>query len=55
MQDRFPKMLTASEVAEILQVCRHTVYKYARQGHLKSFKVGKAVRFSESELRKFFG
>lgn len=43
-------VLTAPEVAAILQVNVETVYRLARKGELPCFHLGTAVRFSEKRI-----
>ena len=44
------EILTANQVAELLQIHPRTVYKLARQGSLPGRKVGGGWRFSRSEI-----
>ncbi|MFQ6098002.1 MAG: response regulator [Armatimonadota bacterium] len=44
------EMLTAKDVAELLQMHITTVYRLAEQGQLPGFKVGKQWRFRKSAL-----
>lgn len=43
-------VLTASEVAAMLQVNVETVYRLARKGELPCIHIGTAVRFSEKRI-----
>jgi excisionase family DNA binding protein len=43
-------ILTASQVARLLQVHPRTVYKLAKQGALPGRKLGGGWRFSKSEI-----
>ena len=43
-------LLTASDVAQLLQVKRSSVYEYVRTGTLPHVKVGRHVRFLRSDL-----
>lgn len=50
-----PKMkeiLTASQVADLLQVHLRTVYKLVREGAIPGRKFGGAWRFSRAEILK---
>ncbi len=50
-----PKMkeiLTASQVADLLQVHLRTVYKLVREGAIPGRKFGGAWRFSKAEILK---
>jgi excisionase family DNA binding protein len=46
------KMLTASDVAELLQVHLKTVYRLARNGLIPGKKFGGGWRFSKDEILK---
>jgi excisionase family DNA binding protein len=48
------KILTVSEVAEILRVHRSTISRYARSGKLKSYSIGNRRLFKESDVWSFF-
>ena len=45
-----PKFLTRAEVAKMLNLSLMTVDKYARNGVIKSRRVGNRVLFSESDI-----
>ncbi|EGD51739.1 DNA binding domain protein, excisionase family [Thermoanaerobacter ethanolicus JW 200] len=47
------KFYTVKEVAELLKVNIHTVYRWVREGRLPAIKIGDLVRIPESELNKF--
>ena len=47
------RLYTADQVAELLCLKKKTVYAWAEQGRIPCFKIGKALRFRESELREF--
>jgi len=47
-----PKLLTANQVAGILQVTKWTVYRYIKSGRLKTKKIGQ-WRILKSDLDKF--
>lgn len=46
------QILTASQVAELLQVHLRTVYKLARKGLIPGRKFGGGWRFSKEEIMK---
>ncbi|HUK77180.1 MAG TPA: helix-turn-helix transcriptional regulator [Thermoleophilia bacterium] len=46
-------VLTAQEVASILQVSRNTVYGLARAGTLPSYNVGRKLRFSLEDVQTY--
>lgn len=48
-----PDVLTAAEVAEILQISKPYVYWLGRQGLLRSKRLGKAVRFNRADVEEF--
>ena len=49
---RFPerRLLTVSEVAELLRINKSTVYRMAKQGRLPATRVGRQWRFRKSVL-----
>lgn len=47
------RLLTASEVAQMLQVTRNRVYELARSGRIPCVHIGRQVRFEESALREW--
>lgn len=46
-------ILTIREVAEYLRLAEKTVYRYASEGKIPSFKVGGAWRFRKSEIDRW--
>lgn len=46
-------MYTTDEVAEAYRVCRHTVYRWIREGRLRGVKFGRAFLFSEEDILAF--
>jgi len=45
---------TPSEVADLLKVCRTTIWRYIRSGKLKAIKLSiKNYRISEKDLKRF--
>ena len=40
------RLYTAEEAAEILRVTKQTVWKYGREGKLKTVRFGRTVRYS---------
>lgn len=50
MQER---ILTPSQVAQILQIHQFTVLKYIKQGKIKASKIGRVYRIRESDLENF--
>ena len=47
------RLLTASQVAGMLQVSVDTVYDWGRRGEIPTVKIGGARRFPERALREF--
>jgi len=47
------KMLTISEVAELLRVTERTVYEWANEGKIPASKIGNSWRFWEAEVVKW--
>ena len=46
-------LLRADEVAKILRLSEPRIYQLAKTGMIPSFRIGKSVRFQESDVRKF--
>lgn len=46
-------LYTVRQVMEYLELSRPTIYRYIRNGSLKSIKIGKSHRITESALREF--
>ncbi len=44
------RLLTADQVAEILQISKARVYDNARSGIIPSVRIGRLIRFSEKAL-----
>lgn len=44
------QLLTAEEVAELLRLAVSTIYDLARTGRLPHLRIGRALRFSRSDL-----
>ncbi len=51
MLDKYPDILTAEEVAELLRLNVRTVIKLANQGRLPFFKIANQYRFSKEKLK----
>jgi excisionase family DNA binding protein len=47
------ELLTAAEVAEILEVHPRTVSEYIREGKLRAYQIGGGWKISENALRSF--
>lgn len=48
-----PKLLSKQQTAYLLNVSDSTVANYHKQGRLPGIRVGKNLRFSEEQVRKF--
>lgn len=47
------RLLTAKQVAEILQVALPRVYELVREGNLPCVRMGRQIRFHESKLMEW--
>lgn len=47
------KFYTVAEVAQVLSVHVHSVYRWVRLRRLKSYHVGSSVRISQADLNDF--
>lgn len=47
------ELLTVGEAARILRVNPHTVYRLVKAKKLKSYKIGRDLRFTEKHLRDY--
>lgn len=47
------KLLKAKEVCKFLGVTEDTVWKYCREGKLKSVKMGRLRRFKKEDVESF--
>lgn len=47
------KVYTLTEVSQILQLTRRTLYNYIKTGKLKAVKIGKYWRVTEAALQDF--
>jgi len=45
--------LSAQDVADMLDVSKNTIYNMVKKGDLKSYNVGRKVRFTESDVNAF--
>lgn len=50
---RKDRALTAQEVAEVLKIAKNTVYELAKRGEIRSYKVGRSLRFSPEDVEKY--
>lgn len=49
----FPKLLTVGEVADVLRVPKARAYDLFRAGAIRSVRIGRQVRVSQSDLQEF--
>ncbi|OGL36461.1 hypothetical protein A3E49_00610 [Candidatus Saccharibacteria bacterium RIFCSPHIGHO2_12_FULL_49_19] len=49
------KLLTLTEVAQILRVTKLTVWRYTDSGLLPAYKIGRDLRIKQSDLELFIG
>jgi excisionase family DNA binding protein len=47
------KFLTVAEVASLMRVSKMTVYRLIKQGDLPAFRVGRAYRMREEDVRRY--
>ena len=47
------KLHSAQEVADLIGIKVDTLYRYARSGQIRSMKIGKAWKFSDTDLQDF--
>ena len=52
-QDKLCKLLKVEEVSDLLSIKPITVYAWAEQKKIKSLKIGRLLRFRESDIRDF--
>ena len=48
-----PLLLTCREAAAALQVCEKTLWTLTRDGKLPAVRIGRSVRYSVDDLRRF--
>lgn len=53
MAEQEDRLLTTKDIQERCQISRGYVYLLARRGEIESFRLGKAVRFSERSLNEW--
>ena len=47
------RLYTVDQVAELFSLKKKTIYTWAEKRRIPSYRIGKALRFRESELREF--
>jgi excisionase family DNA binding protein len=55
MEEMLDKYYTVDEVAETLKVSPRTVLELHRSDKIRAVKVGRELRFSETELKRYLG
>ena len=51
--DYYLRLLTCDEVCEMLHISRSTVYGYAHSGALKTYRMGRGLRFRFQDVLDF--
>ena len=51
--DFFLRLLTTEEVCEMLHVSRSSLYQYANSGELRTFRMGRSLRFRFQDVLEF--
>lgn len=49
----YPDVLTVQQTAELLSVCKNTVYKLIRDKELPCRRIGSAIRISKNDVVEF--
>jgi len=52
-ENQTPKLLSLNEVSERTSLSRSTIYREIENGRLVAVKIGKSVRVTDSELRRY--
>lgn len=52
-ENHSPKLLSLAEVGERTALSRSTLYREIEAGRLTALKIGKSVRVTDSELRRY--
>ena len=47
------RLLTATEVADLMRVSRMTVYRLIKTGEMPSLRVGRGYRFREEDVQEY--
>lgn len=48
-----PKLYKVTEVIEMLSLSRSVIYREVQAGNLKVVRIGRAVRFLDSEIERY--
>ncbi len=49
----YPDVLTVQQTAELLAVCKNTVYKLIRDNELPCRRIGSAIRIRKNDVMEF--
>lgn len=49
------RLYTAQEAAEVLRLSKQTIYKYGREGKLRTVRFGRTVRYDLGRSKKQCG
>ena len=49
----YPDVLTVQQAAELLYVCKNTVYKLIRERQLPCRRIGSVIRIRKTDLQSF--
>ena len=47
------RLLTVSEVAEVLRVSRMSIYRMIKQGEMPAFRVGRGYRLRQEDVHRY--
>ncbi|WP_257346923.1 helix-turn-helix domain-containing protein [Pseudalkalibacillus decolorationis] len=50
MEDKYPEIMTVSQVAEYLQISEVTTYKLVQENKIPGFKIGRHWRVKKEDL-----
>lgn len=50
---RMRQLLKPKQVLDALQISRATMYRWIKEGKLKTLKIGKQIRFDPEEIERF--
>ena len=46
---------STSEVANVFQISRVTVFRWMQEGNIKAYKIGRHLKISSSEIERLWG
>ena len=53
MSEAKDRLLTAEELAQYLNVAKHSIYRWVEQNRIPHVRVGRALRFNLQEVETF--